>query len=174
MGHLRSTILGDSLCRALEWCGADVLRLNHIGDWGTQFGMLIEYMAEQRPGGLAEARDEDVSDLQVLYRASKARFDEDEEFKKRARDAVTRLQGGDELSVAAWRRICEASRREFQAIYDRLGVVLEGEGEGGWLLLCMGVWRGPPAEDRDAERRTPRPPRPVWRGWRMIWVGMQG
>lgn len=68
VGHLRSTIIGDTISNTLEFCGADVVRLNHIGDWGTQFGMLIEHMAELRPGGLAESRDEDVADLQVLYR----------------------------------------------------------------------------------------------------------
>jgi arginyl-tRNA synthetase len=68
VGHLRSTILGDTLCKTLEFCGADVVRLNHIGDWGTQFGMLIQHMAELRPEGLAASHDEDVADLQQLYR----------------------------------------------------------------------------------------------------------
>lgn len=68
VGHLRSTIIGDTICRTLEMCGADVVRLNHIGDWGTQFGMLIQHMAELRPEGLAATRDEDVADLQQLYR----------------------------------------------------------------------------------------------------------
>lgn len=72
VGHLRSTIIGDTICKTLEFCGADVMRLNHIGDWGTQFGMLIEHMAELRPGGLAESRDEDVADLQQLYRCDAA------------------------------------------------------------------------------------------------------
>lgn len=68
VGHLRSTIIGDTICNTLEFCGADVVRLNHIGDWGTQFGMLIQHMAELRPEGLAASRDEDVADLQQLYR----------------------------------------------------------------------------------------------------------
>jgi len=68
VGHLRSTIIGDTLCKTLEFCGAEVVRLNHIGDWGTQFGMLIQHMAELRPEGLAASRDEDVADLQQLYR----------------------------------------------------------------------------------------------------------
>lgn len=129
VGHLRSTIIGDTISRTLEFCGADVLRLNHIGDWGTQFGMLIQYMAEKRPEGLNAASDEDVADLQVLYRAAKQRFDEEDDFKTRAREAVTRLQGGDEESLKAWQRICDASRREFQKIYDRLGVKLVERGE---------------------------------------------
>lgn len=73
VGHLRSTIIGDTICKTLEFCGADVVRLNHIGDWGTQFGMLIEHMAELRTGGLAESCDEDVADLQVLYRWERGR-----------------------------------------------------------------------------------------------------
>lgn len=129
VGHLRSTIIGDTIARALEFCGADVLRLNHIGDWGTQFGMLIQYMAEKRPGGLNAATDEDVADLQVLYRAAKARFDEEEDFKTRAREAVTQLQGGNPEYHQAWQRICDASRQEFQKIYDRLGVTLSERGE---------------------------------------------
>lgn len=68
VGHLRSTIIGDTICNTLEFCGAEVVRLNHIGDWGTQFGMLIQHMAELRPEGLAASKDEDVADLQQLYR----------------------------------------------------------------------------------------------------------
>ena len=139
VGHLRSTIIGDTLCRVLAFCGADVVRLNHIGDWGTQFGMLIQHMAELRPEGLEAAGDEDVADLMALYRAAKARFDAEEDFKLRAREAVTRLQSGDEASLAAWRRICEASRREFNAIYARLGVTLEERGESFYNPMLKGV-----------------------------------
>ncbi|WIA09204.1 hypothetical protein OEZ86_011787 [Tetradesmus obliquus] len=139
VGHLRSTIIGDTIANTLEFCGADVVRLNHIGDWGTQFGMLIEHMAELRPGGLAESRDEDVADLQTLYRAAKKRFDDEEEFKVRAREAVTRLQSGDEECIAAWQRICDASRREFQAIYSRLGVTLQERGESFYNPMLKDV-----------------------------------
>ena len=72
VGHLRSTILGDTICNVLEFCGADVVRLNHIGDWGTQFGMLIQHMAEERSGGLEPGGDEDVSDLMALYRRARS------------------------------------------------------------------------------------------------------
>jgi arginyl-tRNA synthetase len=178
VGHLRSTIIGDTLCRTLEFCGVDTLRLNHIGDWGTQFGMLIQHMAETRPQGMGGSEGgpaEDVSDLMQLYRAAKKRFDEDEEFKVRAREAVTRLQSGeatrgegagvgrqggrafregprasgllpiqrfspsfspcpgrssgDKASLDAWSSICAASRKEFQALYDRMGVVATERGE---------------------------------------------
>lgn len=126
VGHLRSTIIGDTLCRCLAYCGADVLRLNHIGDWGTQFGMLIQHMKERED---SDHDSDSVSDLMALYRAAKARFDAEDDFKERAREAVTRLQGGDEASLAAWRRICAASRKEFDAIYARLGVELTERGE---------------------------------------------
>ncbi len=129
VGHLRSTIIGDTISKTLEFCGADVLRLNHIGDWGTQFGMLIQFIGEKRPEGLNAASNEDVADLQVLYRAAKQRFDEDEEFKTRSREAVRELQSGKEEYVQAWKRICDASRREFEKIYNRLGVNIQERGE---------------------------------------------
>ncbi|KAG2495395.1 hypothetical protein HYH03_006662 [Edaphochlamys debaryana] len=147
VGHLRSTIIGDTLCRVFEYCGADVLRLNHVGDWGTQFGMLIEHMADARrkrveAGGEDKDLDEDVSDLQELYRAAKKRFDEEEEFKTRAREAVTRLQSGDATSLASWQRICAASRREFEAIYTRLGVTLTERGESFYNPMLKDVVDG--------------------------------
>ena len=102
--------------------------------------MLIQHIAESREGGLDAATDEDVADLQALYKASKKRFDLEEDFKARARAAVTRLQGGDPQSEAAWRRICEASRREFEAIYERLGVSnLQERGESFYNPMLPGV-----------------------------------
>merc|ERR1719171_2058070 len=82
VGHLRSTIIGESCCRILEFCGHEVYRLNHVGDWGTQFGMLIEYMKEKYPD--FQHNLPDISDLQAFYKAAKARFDEDEVFKEKA------------------------------------------------------------------------------------------
>ncbi|KXZ44683.1 hypothetical protein GPECTOR_63g12 [Gonium pectorale] len=144
VGHLRSTIIGDTLCRIFEYCESDVLRLNHVGDWGTQFGMLIEHMADTRKarvaaGGEDKDADEDVADLQELYRAAKKRFDEEEEFKTRAREAVTRLQSGDPVSLASWQRICAASRREFEALYTRLGVTLQERGESFYNPMLKDV-----------------------------------
>ncbi|KAK9845941.1 hypothetical protein WJX81_006549 [Elliptochloris bilobata] len=157
VGHLRSTVIGDSLASTLEFCGVDVLRLNHVGDWGTQFGMLIQHLDDRREGGLAGgAAEEDVKDLQALYKAAKKRFDAEPEFKARAREAVTQLQSGNELFLQAWKRICEASRREFQAIYDRLGVRLIERGESSYNpllrplveeLCAMGI-----AEDSDGAK----------------------
>jgi arginyl-tRNA synthetase len=125
VGHLRSTILGDTLCRCLEFSGAEVLRLNHVGDWGTQFGMLIEHLADQ-PGG---AEGASIGDLQAFYKASKKRFDDDAAFKARAQAAVVRLQAGSPEARAAWSRICAVSRAEFDALYARLGVTLTERGE---------------------------------------------
>ena len=98
VGHLRSTIIGDSIARLLEFLGYDVLRLNHIGDWGTQFGMLIAYLKEFQPAFFAGKRSADLADLMHWYRESKKLFDDDPAFKKRAQLEVVNLQGGDEAS----------------------------------------------------------------------------
>ena len=131
VGHLRSTVIGDALCRCLEFSGVSVLRLNHVGDWGTQFGMLIQHMAEGGGGGGEDrgAGAQEVSNLMRLYREAKVRFDEDAAFKTRAQEAVVTLQAGDPNSVQRWEAICQASRVEFQALYDALGVRLQERGE---------------------------------------------
>lgn len=129
VGHLRSTIIGDSLARVLEFQGNDVLRLNHVGDWGTQFGMLITYLRETYPEALITADALDLGDLVAFYRKAKKRFDEDEEFKETSRQEVVRLQAGAEDSRRAWELLCEQSRREFQVIYDLLDIQLQERGE---------------------------------------------
>jgi arginyl-tRNA synthetase len=123
VGHLRSTIIGESLARLLEFLGHDVLRLNHIGDWGTQFGMLIAYMKERNADEAA------ISDLVTFYKAAKKQFDEDPDFKLRAQKEVVALQGGDPDSRARWERICDISRGAYQEIYDLLGIHLTERGE---------------------------------------------
>ena len=134
VGHLRSTIIGDTLANMIEFCNGDVLRLNHVGDWGTQFGMLIEYMRESMPELTSKIENAEVSyaikahelsigDLQDLYRNAKQRFDEDSTFKLRAQESVVQLQQGDKASKKIWEAICEASRLEFNRIYDRLQIV---------------------------------------------------
>ena len=129
VGHLRSTIIGEALARTYTFCGAEVLALNHVGDWGTQFGMLIEHLQDQKKAGKA-TDDESVSDLTVFYKQAKARFDEEEEFKERARKRVTTLQSGDEESLRMWQEICDVSRKEFSKVYERLDVGrLEERGE---------------------------------------------
>jgi arginyl-tRNA synthetase len=129
VGHLRSTIIGDSIARVLEFRGYDVLRLNHVGDWGTQFGMLIAYLRETYPDALTTADALDIGDLVSLYKKAKIRFDEDEDFKETARKEVVKLQEGATDSRHAWQLLCEQSRREFQVIYDILDIKLTERGE---------------------------------------------
>ncbi|MGC9454725.1 MAG: arginine--tRNA ligase [Phycisphaerae bacterium] len=125
VGHLRSTIIGDALARTLEFCGHDVIRQNHVGDWGTQFGMLIALMAETG----AEAAD--LSDLEQFYQAAKKRFDADEDFAAQARAAVVRLQQGDEEVLQYWRRFTDESLRHCEKVYQRLGVSLSRDNVRG-------------------------------------------
>ncbi len=129
VGHLRSTIIGDSLARVLEFRGHPVLRLNHVGDWGTQFGMLITHLKQVAPEALTTADAVDLGDLVAFYREAKARFDSDEAFQTRSREEVVKLQSGDPVSRRAWQLLCDQSRREFQLIYDRLGIRLTERGE---------------------------------------------
>ena len=129
VGHLRSTIIGDSLARVLEFRGHPVLRLNHVGDWGTQFGMLITHLKQVAPQVLETADAVDLGDLVAFYRQAKQRFDEDEAFQTTSRQEVVKLQGGDPISRKAWQLLCDQSRREFQTIYDRLDIRLSERGE---------------------------------------------
>ena len=122
LGHLRSTIIGDVICRILEYSGHEVQRINHVGDWGTQFGMLLTLMKDNHPDFLINPPS--ISDLNSFYKQSKARFDVDEDFNKRAHEEVVRLQGGDGPSRHAWQQICDVSRREFEKVYSRLEVVV--------------------------------------------------
>ena len=119
VGHLRSTIIGDGVARVLEFLGDTVIRQNHVGDWGTQFGMLLAYMQEQPVGSDAE-----LADLESFYRAAKKRFDESAEFADRARELVVQLQAGDAECLRLWNRFNDISLSHCQAIYDRLGVKL--------------------------------------------------
>jgi len=130
VGHLRSTIIGDSLARMLSFMGHDVLRLNHVGDWGTQFGMLIIHLKNCYPTLKDHPQlNLTLADLMQHYREAKARFDADELFKKQAQEAVVALQGGDAQSFALWQQICEISRRAYQEIYDILDIKIVERGE---------------------------------------------
>ncbi|MCB1149772.1 MAG: arginine--tRNA ligase, partial [Chlamydiia bacterium] len=129
VGHLRSTIIGDALARTFEFMGHDVLRLNHIGDWGTAFGMLIAYLKEEAPAVIQGTEETDLTHLVNWYRASKKRFDEDPAFKERAQKEVVKLQSGDREALRAWEIICEISGRAYQEIYDILDVKLVDRGE---------------------------------------------
>ncbi|KAL8120085.1 hypothetical protein AgCh_017276 [Apium graveolens] len=128
VGHLRSTIIGDTLARMLEFSKVEVLRRNHVGDWGTQFGMLIEFLFEKFPDW-ENANDQAIGDLEAFYKASKQRFDSDSAFKERAQQAVVSLQGGEKKYRKAWEQICEISRKGYEKVYKRLGVHLEEKGE---------------------------------------------
>lgn len=139
VGHLRSTIIGDCLARVLEFRGHPVLRLNHVGDWGTQFGMLITHLKQVAPEALETADAVDLGDLVAFYRQAKARFDDDEAFQRASREEVVKLQGGDPLSLKAWGLLCEQSRREFQTIYDRLDIALSERGESFYNPYLQGV-----------------------------------
>lgn len=129
VGHLRSTIIGDCIARILEFRGHEVLRLNHVGDWGTQFGMLITYLREAYPEALTKADALDIGDLVAFYKKAKQRFDEDEQFKESSRQAVVKLQAKDPETIQAWQLLCDQSRREFQVIYDLLDIKLTERGE---------------------------------------------
>ncbi|MFE1596826.1 arginine--tRNA ligase [Nocardia sp. NPDC058705] len=128
VGHLRTTIIGDCLARVFGFLGADVVRANHLGDWGTQFGMLIQYIDEHPESPWhTEELDADtsaVSALDSLYKAARALFDSDPLFADRSRTRVVALQAGDPDTVARWREIVVESEKAFGAIYDRLGVLL--------------------------------------------------
>lgn len=145
VGHLRSTIIGDCISRVLEFLGHDVLRLNHVGDWGTQFGMLVHYLQSRYPesarkyrelqnsptnsGNIDALLDTGIKDLVQFYKAAKKVFDEDAEFKEASKNEVVKLQSGNEDSLSIWRAICQQSRNEFQMIYDILKVKVNERGE---------------------------------------------
>ena len=131
--HLRSTIIGDALARVLNFLGGDVVPQNHLGDWGTQFGMLIQYIDEhpeanwrlsELPADAAEAHASPVSALEQLYKRARVVFDDDEEFADRARLRVVALQSGDPATMALWEEIVTESQHSFDAVYERLGVGL--------------------------------------------------
>ncbi|XP_075980334.1 arginine--tRNA ligase, cytoplasmic-like [Anticarsia gemmatalis] len=127
VGHLRSTIIGESISRLLEFLEHDVVRLNHLGDWGTQFGMLIAHLQDKFPD--FKKTSPPIADLQAFYKESKKRFDSEEDFKKRAYQCVVQLQAFHPDYITAWKLICEVSRQEFQRIYDRLDVTIIDRGE---------------------------------------------
>ncbi|XP_035215065.1 arginine--tRNA ligase, cytoplasmic-like isoform X1 [Stegodyphus dumicola] len=127
VGHLRSTIIGESICRLLEFSGHDVLRINHIGDWGTQFGMLIAHLQDTFPDYIDKSPS--IQNLQEFYKESKKRFDNDEDFKKRAYSCVVQLQQYEPNIMKAWKQICDVTRDEISKIYKRLDVTIIERGE---------------------------------------------
>jgi len=120
VGHLRSTIIGDAVVRVLDFLGHNVIRQNHVGDWGTQFGMLIAHMLDQDN----EQLNISLSDLEAFYRAAKIRFDNEPEFTAKARDYVVKLQAGDPICLQHWQQFIQISLHHCETVYQRLGVLL--------------------------------------------------
>lgn len=125
VGHLRSTVIGDCIARVLEAQGHRVVRQNHVGDWGTQFGMLLTYLADTGEGS------GELADLEEFYRAAKTRFDQDPDFQARSRSAVVALQAGDANALSVWQHFINVSMSHCQEIYDRLGVTLSAQDTQG-------------------------------------------
>ncbi|MEX5389151.1 arginine--tRNA ligase [Enterobacter cloacae] len=121
VGHLRSTIIGDAAVRTLEFLGHKVIRANHVGDWGTQFGMLIAYLEKQQQENAGEMA---LADLEGFYREAKKHYDEDEAFAERARSYVVKLQGGDPYFLEMWRKLVDITMSQNQLTYNRLNVTL--------------------------------------------------
>ncbi|MGW5822905.1 arginine--tRNA ligase domain-containing protein, partial [Streptomyces noursei] len=130
VGHLRSAVIGDALRNMLDFTGEKTIGRHHIGDWGTQFGMLIQYLIEN-PGELAPAADVDgdqaMSNLNRVYKASRAVFDADEEFKERARKRVVALQSGDAETLDLWQRFVDESKVYFSSVFEKLDMEIRDE-----------------------------------------------
>lgn len=140
VGHLRSAVIGAAMVEVLEFTGETVVRRHHIGDWGTQFGMLIQYLIEHpqeldHRGGEEQDGEAAMSSLNRLYKASRALFDSDEEFKARSRDRVVALQAGDEETVALWQRFVDESKIYFYSVFNKLDMEIRDPdivGESGY------------------------------------------
>ncbi|MEU3735040.1 arginine--tRNA ligase [Streptomyces sp. NPDC033538] len=130
VGHLRSAVIGDALRGMIDFTGEKTIGRHHIGDWGTQFGMLIQYLLEH-PGELAPAADVDgeqaMSNLNRVYKASRAVFDSDEEFKERARKRVVALQSGDKETLELWQRFVDESKVYFYSVFEKLDMEIRDE-----------------------------------------------
>ncbi|AMO81293.1 arginine--tRNA ligase [Obesumbacterium proteus] len=139
VGHLRSTIIGDASVRTLEFLGHNVIRANHVGDWGTQFGMLIAYLEKMQN---EHANEMDLSDLEAFYREAKKHYDEDAAFAERARAYVVKLQGGDEYCREMWRKLVDITMSQNQKNYQRLNVTLTKDdvmGESLYNSMLPGI-----------------------------------
>lgn len=123
VGHLRSTVIGDAITRVLIRQGHSVIRQNHMGDWGTQFGMLIEYLMDK--GWQVGDAESAIHDLESRYMAAKKKFDSDADFMERSRNRVVALQGGDKETLQVWQFLVDESIKHFSEVYRRLGVLLE-------------------------------------------------
>lgn len=141
VGHLRSTVIGDSLVRLHEFLGHTVIRENHIGDWGRPFGMLIEHLLDLGEDVASDGLSQ--GDLDGFYKQANEKFKDSKEFQDRARDRVVLLQGGDEATLALWRRLVEMSNAYFNRVYTKLDVLLTDDdlaGESRYQPLMEGVY----------------------------------
>jgi len=140
-GHLRTTVIGDSLVRLLEFMGHTVIRENHIGDWGTPFGMLIEHLVDMAgEDGIDDVADMEVADLNVFYKEARAKFDASDEFKARARDRVVKLQSrNDAETTALWAALVLQSTKHFNEAYGKLGVLLTDDDLAGESMYQPGM-----------------------------------
>ncbi|MFS7241253.1 arginine--tRNA ligase [Serratia proteamaculans] len=139
VGHLRSTIIGDAAARTQEFLGHKVIRANHVGDWGTQFGMLIAYLEKMQN---ENASNMDLSDLEQFYREAKKHYDEDADFAERARAYVVKLQGGDQYCLKMWRKLVDITMAQNQLTYNRLNVTLTEDdvmGESLYNAMLPGI-----------------------------------
>jgi arginyl-tRNA synthetase len=123
VGHLRPCVIGDCLVRVLDFVGHEVIRQNHIGDWGTPFGMLIEHLLDL--GGAEQASELSVGELNAFYKAARKKFDSDPSFAERSRNRVVSLQAGDEKTLELWRILVDASKQHFEKVFERLGVTMQ-------------------------------------------------
>ncbi|MFD4992214.1 arginine--tRNA ligase [Cellulosimicrobium cellulans] len=142
VGHLRSSVIGDALVRVLGHLGAEVVRQNHVGDWGTQFGMLIQYLDEHPEAAWQGQGAATMSALDALYRAARAAFEADPAFADRSRARVVALQAGDGPTVAVWRALVQESEEAFARVYDRLGLLLDAgdlDGESRYNAALPGI-----------------------------------
>jgi arginyl-tRNA synthetase len=156
VGHLRSTVIGDSVARVLEFQGHTVHRENHVGDWGTQFGMLVAHLRRTKPEVVDDPNHLMISDLESFYVEAKARFDEDDDFKTESRETVVALQKGDPVVRKIWKAFCNESLRHCHEIYDLLNVELEDRGESfyaeGMEDVCARLMRMRDAGENEAVR----------------------
>lgn len=139
VGHLRSSVIGDALVRHLSFLGHDVLRRNHLGDWGTPFGMLIEHLLDL---GTTDGSGVSIRDLDGFYRSARAKFDGDPAFAERSRQRVVLLQSGDEVTLNLWRKLVDESKRYFAEVFRRLGITLTDEdiyGESFYNPMLPGI-----------------------------------
>ena len=153
VGHLRSTIIGDAAVRTLEFLGHNVIRANHVGDWGTQFGMLIAWLEKQQQENAGEMA---LADLEGFYRDAKK---QDEEFAERARSYVVKLQGGDAYFREMWRKLVDITMSQNQLTYDRLNVTLTRDdvmGESLYNPMLPGIVADLKAKGLAVERRRNR------------------